>query len=100
MSKCRQDFVTNSSSSSFIITNNSNEHLTSREVIMKLFEKILEDAEGRFELAPGESISYECGDHDDDGAFENFIHNEFGGWFPSSLYESCDVNIEFKESHH
>jgi hypothetical protein len=98
--KTREDFVTNSSSSSFIITNKSNEYLTSREVVEKLFEKILKDAEGRFELAPGESISYECGDHDDDGAFENFIHNEFSSWWHSDLYESDGITIEFGESHH
>ena len=100
MSKYREDFVTNSSSSSFIIRNNSNEILTSKEIVMKLFEKILEDAEGRFELAPGESINYECGDHGDDGAFENFIHQEFGWLGDKFLYESDDVSVEFNESHH
>jgi len=98
--KVRYSYVTNSSSSSFIIANNTNEHLTSKEIIMKLFEKILKDAEGRFELAPGEHIEYICGDHAEDGAFENFIHQEFatfGDWF---LYNTDDVDIIFKESYH
>ena len=98
--KIRHDFVTNSSSSSFIISNNSNEALSSEEVIMKLFEKIIEDAKGRFEIAPGESIEYECGDSYYDGAFENFIHNTFGGWNSTSVYENDDVTIKFGESHH
>ena len=98
--KCRNDFVTNSSSSSFIITNKSNETLTSREVIEKLLEKIIKDAENRFILEPGESIEYICGDHSSDGAFENFIHQEFGGWVSSYLYESDDVSVEFGESYH
>lgn len=100
MSKCRHDFVTNSSSSSFIITNKSNEYLTSREVAEKLLEKILKDSEGRFELAPGESIEYTCGDHCEDGAFENFIHQEFCGWYISDLYKSDDISVEFGESYH
>lgn len=37
--KVRKDFVTNSSSSSFVISNNSNETLTSEDVAKKLFEK-------------------------------------------------------------
>lgn len=98
--KYRSSFVTNSSSSSFIITNNSNETMTSEDIARKFFEKIIEDAKDRFELLPGESIEYECGDHGSDGAFENFIHNELGGWGSSWLYDNDDVSVKFYESHH
>ena len=98
--KVREDFVTNSSSSSFIITNNSNETMSSEEVARKLFEKIIEDAKDRFTLEAGESIELECGDHGSDGAFENFIHSEFGGWGSSYLYETDEVSINFGKSHH
>lgn len=98
--KVRHDFVTNSSSSSFIITNKSNETMTSEEVIAKLFKKIMEDAKGRFVLEPGESITYECGDHSCDGEFENFIHNEFGTWGYSYFSDNDEVKISLHESHH
>lgn len=98
--KVRRDFVTNSSSSSFVISNNSNETLTSEDVARKLFERIIEDAKDRFVLKPGESMEIECRDHGSDGAFENFIHSEFGGWGDSCLYENDDVSISFGESHH
>ena len=98
--KVRKDFVTNSSSSSFIITNNTNETMTSEEVARKFFEKIIEDAKDRFTLEPGESIEYECGDHGDDGTFENFIHNTFGSWWIDDCYKNEDVTVKFGESHH
>ena len=98
--KIRYDFVTNSSSSSFIISNNSNEFMTSEDVARKLFEKIIEDSKDRFELAPGESIEYECGDDYSDGAFENFIHNTFDGWGSTSVFMNDEVKIKFWESHH
>jgi hypothetical protein len=94
--KIRYDFVTNSSSSSFIISNNSNEFMTSEDLIRKLFENIVEDAKDRFELAPGESIRYECGDHKDDGAFEVFIHNIYNRYD----FDCEDISIELYASHH
>ena len=98
--KIRYDFVTNSSSSSFIITNHSNETITSEQVARKLFEKIIEDAKDRFVLGPGESMTYECGDSLSDGMFENFIHNTFGGWGSTYMYDNDAVDVEFEESHH
>lgn len=98
--KIRTDYVTNSSSSSFIISNNSNKILTSEDVARKLFEKIIEDAKDRFILEPGESISYECSDDSGDGMFEVFIHDTFGGWGSTYMYDNDDVSIEFEESHH
>lgn len=98
--KYRKDFVTNSSSSSFLITNHSDKTMTARDVVLSLVSKILDDAEDRFILEPGESIRYECGDGDNDGAFESFIHDGFSGWGLSDRYGNWDVSIDFLESHH
>ena len=77
-----------------------NIHLVEEESKEDLNLKIIEDAKDRFVLEPGQSINLECGDHGDDGAFENFIHSEFGSWGDSYLYGTDDVSIEFEESHH
>lgn len=98
--KFRSSFVTNSSSSSFIITNKSNEVLSSEEIAKKLFEKIIEDSKDKFnELEPGESVEIVCGDHlYDDGPFEYFIHNVLD-WY-KEVFHTDDVTIEFSESYH
>ena len=96
--KVRYDFVTNSSSSSFIITNTSNTTMSSEDIARKFFERIIEDSKDRFTLKPGESIEYECSDGG--RTFESFIHNEFGGWGDSYLYENDEVSVRFGESHH
>lgn len=97
--KKRSDYVTNSSSSSFIISNKTNESMTSKDVVEKVMEKVMQDAEDRFTIEPGKSIVIECGDNRDDGAFENFIHEMFSLYHPPFL-ESEDVQIQFHKSHH
>lgn len=101
--KYRTDFVTNSSSSSFIIKNNSDKAMTSEEIAHEFFDAIIEDAKGRFTLQPGEKIIYECGDHpSEDGWFETFIHDFFDGYGSFNIfhYISKSIGIDFDESHH
>lgn len=97
--KKRFDFVTNSSSSSFIIRNNTDCDMTSRDVAELIFKKLIESSEGLFDVPAGEAIIFEA--DDGAGAFERFIHNEYGIWSDFSCYqENNDVQISFYESHH
>ena len=99
--KIRHDYVTNSSSSSFIITNNTNETMTSEEFAKKLFEKVVEDAKGQFELEPRESMQIECSDHMYEGAFGAYIHSAFSDCFGQGEYlKSDDIGVKFKKSNH
>lgn len=102
--KIRLDFVTNSSSSSFIITNNSNETIDKYDFARMLFEKLYKDVENFCmpTLAPGESCEVECTDHPDENALETYIHNNFDSdwWQPGKYFMSDKIKIEYHESHH
>lgn len=96
--KYRVDYVTNSSSSSFIITNNTNETLDSEEIVRIWFQKILDDAKDQFTLGPGESIEIDCCDSVYDSPFEAFIHNIM--YMYDYNFDTDAVSVEFGESHH
>lgn len=109
------DFVTNSSSSSFIIINNTDHPMTSCQFAAKLFEKgfpdendfgysvdeIIASAKDMFVLQPHDSIEIECED-DFENLFETYIHNELGEWQWNNASEllSDDIDVYFDESHH
>lgn len=98
--KTRNGFVTNSSSSSFLITNKTDKPMTAKDVAMSLVARMLKDAEKQdFELAPHGKISLECGDHPEDGAFENFIHYLYGGWSCLDIGDG-EIDVYLYESHH
>ena len=110
--KFRKGFVTNSSSSSFIIHNISDKILGNEDIARMMeveFERykrdcwcspdatfedfVLSSNSNSFILGPDESIEIECGDHGEDGLFENVIHFEY------DIYHD-EFTIEFEESHH
>lgn len=95
--KVRKDFVTNSSSSSFIITNKSNEAISSEEAINIWLSEVIECAKDKFYLQPGESIELECTDHFSEDAFEAFIHYYYNEGF---IGDNDKLTVEFGEGHH
>lgn len=93
--KIRNSFVTNSSSSSFLITNHTDETLAMKDVVISFVERAIKDAEENFdwcELGPGESITLECSDDSTDSEFEAFVNRVY--------WDSDKVTIKEIESHH
>lgn len=95
--KSRCGFVTNSSSSSFIIRNTTDKEMTPEDIAMSFFKRILEDVKESIPnpLSPGEQIEIECSDHYEN-YFDTFIHNEARWW----NYSNEEIDVEFLESHH
>ena len=116
--KIRTGFVTNSSSSSFIIQNTSDRLLNAKGVAFELksefdsfiqenswydlddykFEEFIEEACERIpELWPSESCTIECEDGLSGGVFEGLIHDlvPYG-----NTVEFETFNIIYGESHH
>lgn len=98
--KIRKDFVTNSSSSSFIITNKTDEDMNGRELLLKYLEPILAAAEENLPNIPANSsMNIICDDGGD--AFERFVHNTWGDRFGGIYGGDEDVaECQFGESYH
>lgn len=98
--KMRSDFVTNSSSSSFIITNKTDEDLNGRELLLKFLEPILQAAEENIPNIPAiSSMEIICDDAGD--AFEQFVHNTWGATYSGVYGGDVDVaTCQFDKSYH
>lgn len=104
--KIRSCFISNSSSSSFLIVNKTKTPVSIKEIIMNLYEELHRelhpDRDATKMVAPGEH-KVELSDHsgeDEFGGVECQVKDALGLFVAGSYVESDKFKIQILEDHH